>query len=196
MTSKPQPKPPKTDTVELFDEDEEKRKKREQIFGGTEDSEAKEEEADKKDEEKKDAAEPKPLDPALKAKIEELLQDFEAIDEAVRAEAVNHIVAIGQDATPVLVTALRGDQKRKTLVIEAIARIGDKRATKELIKNLKLARVQAARMKAAYQALVRITGQSFPFHHQASPAEREAEAKKWEEWLKSVEEDEEYAVQF
>lgn len=151
--------------------------------------------------EEKEAAGPaakeeeKPLDPELKSKIDTLIFRLGHREAGFRGSAQAELARIGKPAVPMLISALQGGRNSWTKqgAAQLLGTIGDKRATEPLVKQLrnddKWVRKESA------EALRKVTGQNFGYDPEAEPAQREAAAKKWEEWWNKEKEKEEKAAE-
>ncbi len=146
-------------------------------------------------EESKAAAEAKEdeLDPALKAQIESLIGSIEATEEQEARERLEQrLVAIGKDAVPLVVTALKagGSDLKRISLIRVLRTLGDKRAVQELVNQMRGGRRNQTRMRYAWYAVRTLTGKGFDYDYdEDNTQKRNRQLNVWQKWFDSVKDD-------
>ncbi len=131
------------------------------------------------------------IDPALERQVESLLRTLGESTREGRDAAENQLVAIGEVATPTLGRALltSDSNRQKISIVQVLGRIGDRRAVRALLTQLRGGRDDKTRMRHAWTALKRITGQDIYFNEDHGEAKRESDIRDWLDWWESAKED-------
>ncbi|MGH9361505.1 MAG: HEAT repeat domain-containing protein, partial [Thermoanaerobaculia bacterium] len=124
------------------------------------------------------------IDPELKQRIEELIEELKRQKPRNRVQAERHLEAIGQPAIPFLIPVAKN---KSDLVRIAVLRLfhsfGDDQVIEVAIEGL-LDDNEYVR-DYANRTLKRVSGEDFGFQPNASPRRREVAQRKWlERWDK------------
>jgi hypothetical protein len=121
------------------------------------------------------------IDPELKARIEQLVQDLERQKTQVRVRAERHLKAIGSPALPFLIPLAKRDSDLTRIAIQRLfSEFGDESVIETLIDSLSDSSEYVRDL--ANKSLQRITHEDFGFQAQATPRRRENAQEKWKKW--------------
>lgn len=121
------------------------------------------------------------IDPELKARIVELVQDLERQKTQVRVRAERHLKAIGAPALPFLIPLSSHDSDlTRIAVMRLFNEFGDESVVEPLIEALSDSSEYVRDL--ANKSLLRITHEDFGFQSQATPRRRENAQEKWKKW--------------
>ena len=132
-----------------------------------------------------EAVKPSPkIDPELKARIEQLIQDLIRQKTQARVRAERHLKAIGPPALPFLIPLAKNDSDlTRIAVMRLFNEFGDESVVETLIDALSDSSEYVRDL--ANKTLQRITHEDFGFQAQATPRRRENAQEKWKKWWES-----------
>jgi hypothetical protein len=149
--------------------------------GKGDDAAVKEAEPGEKDADADGKKDEKKIDPDLKKRIEELVDELQRQKSRNRVQAERHLEAIGQPTIPFLLPLARNENELvRVAVMRLFHSFGDQRVIDAAITGL-LDDNEYVR-DSANKALKRITGEDFGYQASASPRRRENGHDKWADW--------------
>jgi hypothetical protein len=121
------------------------------------------------------------LDPELRTRIEQLVEDLQRQKTTYRTRAERQLLSIGTPAVPFLVKVAKNDfDLTRISIFRVLEQVGDDRAIEVSIDAL-LDSNEYVR-DFANRTLERVTGEDFGYDSNASPRWREIGHKKWQRW--------------
>jgi hypothetical protein len=125
-----------------------------------------------------------PIDPALKQRIEELVNDLERHKAQYRVRAERHLKAIGPPALPYLIPLAKSKSElTRVAVMRLFHEIGDESVVEACIAALTDSNEFVRDL--AGKTLQRVTDEDFGYQPEASPRRRELAQEKWRKWWAS-----------
>jgi len=122
-----------------------------------------------------------PIDPQLKARIEDLVRDLERQKAQFRSRAERHLKAIGAPALPYLLPVAKSPSElARVSAFRLFSEFGDDTVVEPCIEAL--ADPNEYVREQANKTLERVTQKSFGYQAQASPRRRENAQQKWKKW--------------
>jgi hypothetical protein len=121
------------------------------------------------------------IDPKLKKRIEELVEDLDRDKSRYRVRAERHLKAIGPPCVPYILRLATNERGlTRIAVFRLFYEFGDERVLESCIEGL-LDTSEYVRSNAK-KALRRITQRDFGYSPSSSPRRRELAQKKWAKW--------------
>ena len=123
------------------------------------------------------------IDPALRERIEQLVDDLQRQKPQFRVRAQRHLKAIGEPAIPFLLPLVDHESDLvRTAVFSVFQSAGDDRVIEASIDAL--GDTNEYVRDYAQRTLKRVTGEDFGYKPFASPRRRENAVEKWRKWWK------------